>query len=174
MSLKEAVENSPGLLMNYTKIKNNLEAFKLDNSQIDNTYKTDKNLWIYGPSGIGKTYYATNNFGKVFKKNQNKWWDGYCDEEVVLIDDLDQAFMGTYLKIWADNYSFIGEIKGGSKKISIKLLIVTSNKMPKAIWPDDTVLQMAICRRFRFVTIEGQRPNYKEVAIPNPITGKFL
>ena len=72
------------------------------------TYKTDKNLWIYGPSGIGKTYYATNNFGKVFKKNQNKWWDGYCDEEVVLIDDLDQAFMGTYLKIWADNYSFIG------------------------------------------------------------------
>lgn len=130
-------------------------------------------LWIYGSSGQGKSYIVRNMFPKIFTKSQNKWWDTYNGEAVVLIDDMDlQAkHMGHNLKIWADDYSFNAEIKGGTVRPSYNVLIVTSQYTPKEIWCEgssqhqqdkwDPLLAEAIERRFMMVYLSGKGPEQR-------------
>lgn len=61
----------------------------------------------------------------------SKWWDGYKDQEIVLIDDFELdslTYMGHYLKLWADPFGKLsGEIKGATVNLNYKVLYVTSN-----------------------------------------------
>lgn len=95
------------------------------------------NYWYYGPTGTGKSKTAREKFAGCYVKLQNKWWDGYIDEETVLIDDLDkrQEWIIPHLKHWADRYPFPIETKGGGGfQIRPKRIVVTSNWHPKEIW----------------------------------------
>lgn len=74
-----------------------------------------------------------------YEKDQNKWWDGYTDEPVVLLDDADGTLalegLTRRLKIWTDKYGVSGEVKGGHIPLHHRLFIVTSNVSPDQIWP---------------------------------------
>ena len=149
--------------LNLKKLKNNLALYHMDSKGLSNSYKTTNNIWIYGKPGIGKTYYATTHFRPFYWKNLTKWWDGYNGEINVLIDDLDTKSkeIAHYLKIWADNYGFIGEVKMGTIPINFERLIVTSNFLPDELF--DSVIASAITRRFNFYTITGKFPNFQLV-----------
>lgn len=89
-----------------------------------------RGLWFYGPAGTGKSMKARligMQEGGYYLKAQNKWWDGYQNEPVVIIDDLDTSILSHYLKIWGDKYAFSGETKGGTMPIPCKKIIITSN-----------------------------------------------
>lgn len=64
-------------------------------------------------------------------KQMNKWWDGYNNQETVLIDDLELdslSYLGHYLKLWGDPYGTLdGEIKGSTIPLNYKKLYITSN-----------------------------------------------
>ena len=118
-----------------------------------------KCFWIYGEPRVGKSYCVRMAFD-VYEKPMNKWWDGYADEDVVLIDDFDKhgACLGHYIKIWADNYRFTAEVKGGTIIPTYKKLIITSNYEIGDIW-DDKGMIGAIGSRFiclKLYNREGQ------------------
>lgn len=124
--------------------------------------------WYYGVSGAGKTYSAIKDYPQPYRKiSNNKWWDGYQGENNVLIDDLDKShhYMGYHLKIWADRYAFIAEVKGGSRYIRPKNIVVTSNYRPQDIWEDIGTLD-PILRRFK---IKEFLTPYVEPIVPEPI-----
>ena len=62
-------------------------------------------LWISGPSGSGKSKYCKEKFpGAFWKSSNNKWWDGYEHQEVVVLDDLHPSWIGkSQLKNWASS-----------------------------------------------------------------------
>ena len=120
-------------------------------------------LWIHGKSGSGKSTYVRNTFSdNVYFKDVTKWWDGYTDQKVVLLEDFDHSnvSLAHYLKIWADQFRFTGETKGGSVIPNYNFLIVTSNYTPSQLWGPskgtidyDNALLTAINRRFIVATI---------------------
>ena len=114
-------------------------------------HETVRGYWIYGPPGTGKTHSVYRSFPGLYIKAQNKWWDGYSDEEVVLLDDLDTATLGHLIKIWSDRWSCTGETKGGTIHLRHHMFIITSNYLPEYFWPDNLSMCEAITRRFKFI-----------------------
>lgn len=145
-------EIDPGLRLQYyntlNKIHKDFQPKVPDNATLCN-------YWIYGPSGTGKSRAVRHKFGEhgFYNKMCNKWWDGYADEDVVLLDDFNHAPLGHHLKIWGDHYGFQAEVKGSSKKIRPKVVIVTSNYHPRDVW-DDERTYLPIERRYKIIKLE--------------------
>lgn len=121
--------------------------------------------WHYGPTGTGKSQYGRRVMPGCYSKPLNKWWDSYSPGQEVLLEDVspDHQFLGYYLKIWCDHYSFIGENKGSAIYIRPPKIIITSQYHPSDIWKDQETVA-AILRRVKLVKHEKD-PNYVEPEI---------
>lgn len=123
-------------------------------------------VWYYGAPGAGKSRLARDRAdGLPYLKNCNKWWDGYQGQKTVIIDDLDKnhKVLGHHLKIWADRYAFIAEVKGGAIQIRPDAIVVTSNYRPEDIF-DDAELIRALRRRFQvlhLITYNGENAQFE-------------
>jgi len=113
-----------------------------------------ENEWWVGPTGTGKSRRLWSLYPEHYSKNLNKWWDGYADEDVVAIEEMNPEcgkWMGSFLKIWADRYPFSPEVKGSHiAKIRPKKIIVLSNYTPEQVFTNEEDL-LPIRRRFKVV-----------------------
>lgn len=106
------------------KIVKKLETHRITKTQ---TYV------MYGPPGVGKSYLANhwNNSTDIYTKDRTKWWDGYTDQKIVTVDDMDGSIFDwkTFLALM-DEYPLRVETKGSTTPFVAESLIFTSNVRP--------------------------------------------
>lgn len=136
--------------------------YKYEHSVMANVWEGElrqKNFWIWGPPGTGKSRWAWNQGGNIYLKSQNKWWDGFHLEEynIVLLEDWpnDKAMLAPNMKTWADRYKFIAEVKGGTIWVApgkYRLVVTSNYSIEQCFNPGDVD---AIKRRFNEIHIEN-------------------
>lgn len=143
----------------YVKFYGNLKKIHAESGAVRDGSEV-RGVWIFGRPGDGKSHLAREIYGaSLFLKSQSKWWDGFSQERHVLLDDLDTggACLSHHLKIWADKWGNKGEIKGGFTMLTYETFIVTSNYMPRDLWPNAEELIEAISRRFILIVFIKRR-----------------
>lgn len=123
----------------------------------------EKNIWLWGAPGLGKSRWAAlqGSYEEIFKKNFNKWWDGYnlLSTKIVIIEDYPCVPSGNalvqHVKIWGDRYPFQGECKGSHLMVEPGrfFLIITSNYPIDRCFENEEDIR-AIKRRFKEVEIK--------------------
>lgn len=163
-------ENHPG---EYFRHYHTIKRIAMDNPKPVEALDELKHEWIWGKTGLGKSFTAREENPGLYIKSHNKWWMGYKGEKSVLIDDLSKteaAWFGEHLKQWCDHYPFPAETKGDGMVIRPEKIIVTSNYSIEDLWGHDENLCEAITRRFkvRHITVPFPRPT-APVVPPSPV-----
>lgn len=93
--------------------------------------------WYTGPSGTGKSRKANLENPGAYRKNVNKWWDGYDGQSCVIIEEWSphHHVLANHLKVWLDHYPFSAETKGGHVCIRPPRVIITSNYTVEECFP---------------------------------------
>jgi len=111
--------------------------------------------WYWGPSGLGKTrtcYEA--HIESVYMKDGSQWWDGYEQQEAIIIDDFDGKWPFRDLLRLLDRYPYAGQIKGGYVKINSPFIYITCEYEPSNFWQDNDLAQ--VMRRLKGVRAFGE------------------
>lgn len=93
----------------------------------------DRLVFIWGRPGVGKTSLFTRNMDPrlIYWKNPEvKWWLGYKDQPIVIIDEIvPQTFKARHINwnLLGDRTEIFVEIKGGQVLLKAKWVIVISN-----------------------------------------------
>ena len=89
-------------------------------------------IWYYGKSGTGKTKKIFDTEVNIFRPTSYKWWEGYDNHKVVLVDDWRPTWCNfvNLLKL-TDIYPFRVQTKGGSRQVKYNKIYFTSHLSPK-------------------------------------------
>jgi len=139
IAVREVVENGGGMkeVMEET---NSYQAVRFAEKLL--TYKEKKRnwemevIWLFGPTGCGKTKRAFEETNNPWVSGKNlKWWEGYDAHEDVIIDDFRADFCTyhEFLRI-LDRYPFTVEVKGGSRQLLAKRIYITSCYPPDKVY----------------------------------------
>lgn len=114
---------------------------KLDTPMIEARNTKPYVVWLYGPTGIGKTRYVFDHWDQkdIFTKDLDKWWDGYRGQKVVLFDDFRGNIPYATLLRVLDRYQYTVDIKNGSQELNSPFIYITSSKPPHEIYTNDKI-----------------------------------
>lgn len=148
----------------YLSLKSNFEALQQDllaEEKKDSVSKQGtRGVWIYGPPEIRKTAYCRkwcrDKGLSYYEKDNSKWWDGYVDQEVVIINDFGgkegkyTGDIGNFVKqMTEDELPFTFQKKNGTIKPLFNLVLVNSNYSPRDVFSGEgETFITALLRRF--------------------------
>lgn len=105
---------------------------------------------FWGRTGTGKSRRAWDEAGEgaYSKCPRSKWWDGYQDQEHVVLDEFRGSIDVAHLLRWFDRYPVRVEVKGSTRPLNANRIWVTSNVNPLDWYPElDVMTRDALIRR---------------------------
>ena len=162
-SINEIMENEPKLYCQYRNgIKDIIENKKKNNRFI----KEPKVIWVYGPTGTGKTNRAFEA-GAVNVEFKNDFFSDWGDARIISIEEMNgQIDYKTLLKLLDRYHNYYSiNIKGGYKLIDLDEIYITSSKHPIECYPRqndrDSIAQLL--RRITEIICTDKNYEYKNM-----------
>lgn len=119
--------------------------------------------WRYGSTGVGKTRYCVDKHPSHYIKDGTSWWDGYTQQEAIIVDDFDASIPFRDLLRLLDRYHYQGQIKGGYVPINSPFIYVTADEPPSFYWSGKH-LEQVMRRINKLILVEG---SIEIVAVPH-------
>jgi len=139
------------------------------------TWKPDV-YWYHGSTGGGKTRKAMDKYPNAYISGKNlKWWEGYDGHQEVIIDDFRADFctFHEFLRI-LDRYAYRVEVKGGSRQLLAKVIVITCPYKPEVLYNKRTAEDIGqLLRRIDETTLIGQEVVREEYAACAPFFKQF-
>lgn len=109
-------------------------------------------FWGRTQSGKSRRAWEEAGVAAYSKCPRSKFWDGYQDQQHVVVDEFRGGIDVAHLLRWCDRYPVRIEIKGSSRPLAATKLWFTSNVDPRLWYPDlDTETLDALIRRFNII-----------------------
>ena len=134
------MERNPGYALQHPKAYRDLRSVTdVRNIQVYNGSLKEKNLWIVGKPGAGKTRLVFNSFKnyitEVYNKPPGKWFEHWYDSQwkCILIDDINhyneqRQWSINFLKQILDRYPYPVEMKGSSVILDLNINVVVTSQ----------------------------------------------
>ena len=99
-------------------------------------------VYVWGPPGVGKSYWVRQEYKDLMVRGGDAWWDGYTGQEYVLFDDFDREqylkIGGQKIKTLVDRYPYPAKFRHrGEIMIRPKLIVFTSNYSPQYVFGEE-------------------------------------
>jgi hypothetical protein len=148
LEVKEKIDSGVCLKViadeHFTSYIRNFKAFR-EYKRIRTEPRSKKSIvvLIYGPSGVGKSRFATQLsrcLGSVYKvpfpKGSGLYWDDYGGEDVAFVDEMAGHFMSpTFFNTLCDWYECLVPAHGGAgHQFTSQYIVICSNYHPKYWW----------------------------------------
>lgn len=122
---------------------------------------------LWGPTGTGKSHTAHIACPDAYRKDPTtNWWDGYCGQENVIVDEFEGAFPLSNLLRWIDKYPVVAQVKGGYVDLKFKKIYFTSNFPVSEWYPRASLAQKNALDR-RITRVEHMTVRYDGNAVDN-------
>jgi len=130
MPLRDVADLMPTTYIKYHRGIQNFKNLVAPPKQLD--FKTEVHVLV-GTMGAGKSLYAATaakqDGGEVFYKTRGEWWDGYHQQEKVIMDDYYEWIKYDELLKICDRYPYSVPVKGGFEVFNSRKLWITSNQL---------------------------------------------
>jgi hypothetical protein len=120
---------------------------------------------IIGPPGCGKSYRIIQRWPTTANKvcyrllqGNGKWFNEYCQQPVLVIDDFDSWILPSTLLQYTDKYKFLLEYKGGMIPAAWTHVVIISNIPIRQWWGYEGSLQglPSICQHHQMLSLESR------------------
>lgn len=152
---------------------------KLEDLAMRKKFRTEMTagIWLWGSTGVGKTHTALKDFHPdthYILPNDNGWWDGYAQQETVVLNDFRGEIPYNQLLQMVDKWPF--SVRRRSREplpFTSKRVIITSSLPPHKIYhnrdTEDNIKQLL--RRFEIIKLEQKySEGNTETSEPDEIT----
>jgi len=113
--------------------------------------------WRWGLAGVGKTRYCVEKHPDHYIKDGTTWWNGYTQQEAIIIDDFDGRWPFRDLLRLLDRYKFQGQYKGGYVPVNSPYIYITA-EFPPSYWWQGNDLAQVVRRISRVVEVGATNP----------------
>lgn len=139
-SIADVAADHPGT---YIKFHKGIAALK----SVTYSHRTEPPhvTWLWGEAGTGKTRTAVEHSPNSFYiKDGTQWWDGYNQEDVIVIDDFEPCKWPyrDFLRL-LDRYPYQGQVKGGYVAVNSPHIFITCEHPPTSYWTGNELAQVA-------------------------------
>lgn len=131
-TMKEIATSFPSTFIKYHKGILALKQAALGVFDFEDRKTKPKVIWRWGATGVGKSRGARDAHSNFYIKDGTPWWDGYLQQEAIIIDDFDGKWPFRDLLRLLDYGPYQGQIKGGYVKINSPNIYITCEFPPES------------------------------------------
>lgn len=126
-------------------------------------------VWLFGPTGIGKTGYAETLDGDYIIINNYPWFDGYLAQQTVVLDELEKwepQISDQKILQLLDRYPMRVQVKGSTVEFNPANILITTTPPPEVVFQNPEMRSQLMRRVGRVLTRDTFEEEWRDYDVP--------